>query len=68
MDKALVIAIDGCNPLYITEETAPDLHRLVHENGFAKTVECVLPSVTNVNHAAILSGEWPEKTGVVDNH
>ena len=68
MDKALIIVIDGCNPLYITEEAAPNIHRLAREHGFAKTVECVLPSVTNVNHAAILSGEWPEKTGVVGNY
>ena len=68
MDKALIIAIDGCNPLYITEAAAPNIHRLAREHGFAKTVEYVLPSVTNVNHAAILSGEWPEKTGVVDNY
>ena len=68
MDKALIIVIDGCNPDYLTEEAAPNIYRLAREHGFVKHVQCVMPSVTNVNHAAILSGEWPETTGVVGNY
>lgn len=59
--------IDGCNPAYLTRETAPNLFRLLSEHGFYKTVQCAMPSVTNVNHACILSGKWPEETGVVGN-
>ena len=68
MDKALVIVVDGCNPAYLTEESAPNIYRLAREHGFMKTVQCVMPAVTNVNHAAILSGEWPDVTGVIGNY
>jgi phosphonoacetate hydrolase len=68
MEKALILVIDGCNPAYLTRRTAPGIFRLARERGFATTVQCAMPSVTNVNHAFILSGRWPEKTKVVGNY
>lgn len=68
MRKVMVLVIDGCNPAYLTRETAPNLFRMLPEHGFYKTVQCAMPSVTNVNHACILSGKWPEETGVVGNY
>ena len=62
------LVIDGCAPEYFTAETAPRLHRLARARGFVKTVLGALPSVTNVNHACLLSGLWPEETGVVGNY
>ena len=68
MDKMMILVIDGCAPEYITEETAPDIYRIARERGFAKTVLSEMPSVTNVNHACILSGRFPEDTKVVGNY
>ena len=62
------LVIDGCAPEYFTAETAPRLHRLAAARGFVKTVLGALPSVTNVNHACLLSGLWPEETGIVGNY
>lgn len=68
MEKAMIFVIDGCNPAYLTPETAPNIFRLAQDRGFYKTVLCAMPSVTNVNHAFILSGKWPEETKVVGNY
>ncbi|WP_105203329.1 alkaline phosphatase family protein [Neobittarella massiliensis] len=68
MEKVLILVIDGCAPAYLTEQTAPKLFALARQRGFVKTVRCAMPSVTNVNHACILSGRWPAETGVVGNY
>lgn len=68
MDKVLILVIDGCAPDYLSEAAAPQIHRLARRYGFLKRVQCALPSVTNVNHACILSGEWPERTRIVGNY
>ena len=68
MNKVMVLVIDGCAPEYITPEFAPNVHRLARQYGFAKTVKAVVPTVTNVNHASILSGQFPSVTGMVGNY
>ncbi|WP_101876759.1 alkaline phosphatase family protein [Lachnoclostridium edouardi] len=68
MDKAMILVIDGCAPEYLTRETAPDIYKLADEYGFAKIVKSAIPSVTNVNHACILSGKFPEDTKMVGNY
>ncbi len=64
----MILVIDGCKPDYITPDTAPDVFRIASERGFFKTVQGAMPSVTNVNHACILSGKWPEETKVTGNY
>lgn len=68
MKKAMILVIDGCKPDYLTEETAPNIFRIAKERGFAKTVQCAMPSVTNVNHACILPGKWPQDTRITGNY
>lgn len=68
MKKAMILVIDGCAPPYLTEQNAPNLFRLARQRGFYKTVSGAMPSVTNVNHACILSGKWPEETKVTGNY
>lgn len=68
MKKVMILVIDSCKPDYLTEKTVPNIFRLSKKHGFAKTVQCAMPSVTNVNHACILSGKWPEETKVVGNY
>ena len=68
MNKVLILVIDGCAPEYITPDFAPNIHRLAKQSGFAKTVKAVVPTVTNVNHASILSGKFPSETGMVGNY
>ena len=68
LKKAMILVIDGCAPEYITKENAPNIFSLSNKMGFFKTVKGVMPSVTNVNHACILSGRYPEETKVVGNY
>lgn len=65
--KTLIIVIDGCAADYITKENTPNLYRLA-EAGFYSKVKSAIPSVTNVNHASILSGSFPNNHGVVGNY
>ena len=67
-NKILILVIDGCAPEYMTPEFAPNIHRLAKRYGFAKTVKAAVPTVTNVNHACILSGQFPSATGMVGNY
>ena len=62
------LVLDGCAPEYFTAETAPRLHRLAGAHGFVRRVQCAMPSVTNVNHACLLSGKWPKETGIAGNY
>lgn len=68
MNKMMIVVIDGCAPEYVTPEFAPDLYTLAKTEGFFKVVQSQLPSVTNVNHACILSGLTPKDTHVVGNY
>lgn len=69
MEKVCIFVIDGCGPAYLTRETAPSIYALAEQEGsFAKTVEGAVPTVTNVNHACIMSGLFPEDTHVVGNY
>lgn len=68
MEKAFILVVDGCAPEYLTPQTAPKLFARAAHSGFAKRVQCAMPSVTNVNHACILSGQWPQQTGVTGNY
>ncbi len=67
-DKMMILVIDGCAPEYLTKETAPDIFEIAEKCGFIKTVKSEMPSVTNVNHACILSGRLPSETKVVGNY
>lgn len=68
MDKYMILVIDGCTPEYLMPETAPNLYRLAGECGFVKQIKSAVPTVTNVNHACILSGQFPEATGIAGNY
>ena len=68
MNKVLICTIDGCAKEYITEETAPNIYRILAEKGFFKTIEGAMPSVTNVNHACILTGLSPAETKIAGNY
>ncbi|TGE37135.1 PglZ domain-containing protein [Desulfosporosinus fructosivorans] len=65
--KILIIVIDGCSSHYITEKNTPNLYKL-GKKGFYSKIQSAIPSVTNVNHATILSGSFPDEHGVVGNY
>jgi len=65
-----VICIDGCADEYLTESIAqgrmPRLEAMV-KKGYRGMVRGALPSFTNVNNSAIVTGMPPKVTGICGN-
>lgn len=62
----IVIVLDGLDPLYLESTETPNLDALATYGSF-RLVRAVIPTVTNVNHAAIITGSFPERTRIVSN-
>jgi phosphonoacetate hydrolase len=62
----LVILIDGFAPEYLEQSDMPNLKRMCRE-GACKTGRSVIPSVTNVNNASLVTGSFPEQHGITTN-
>lgn len=68
LDKPLaLICLDGCSWDYIRASNMPNLAELMRV-GTSVTCEAVVPTVTNVNNASILTGEFPLKHGITGNY
>ncbi|MDX2039157.1 MAG: alkaline phosphatase family protein [Isosphaeraceae bacterium] len=64
--RVVVVMADGLGPDYIERSRMPVLRGLMAK-GFAKNVEAVMPTVTNVNNASICCGTWPSEHGITGN-
>ncbi len=64
--KILIILIDGGDPQYFDHAEVPNLRQL-GTGGFWVTGTCVLPSVTNVNNASVMTGCFPRDHGITGN-
>ncbi|CDZ75694.1 type I phosphodiesterase/nucleotide pyrophosphatase [Peptoniphilus sp. ING2-D1G] len=67
MKKTLIIVLDGTSVEYLSEKNTPNIYRMGRD-GFMKTIKSQMPSVTNTNHASILSGTRPDQHKVVGNY
>jgi len=67
MKKALLICLDGCSWDYIESADMPNLKKLI-KTCTSLTCQAVVPTVTNVNNASILTGEFPLKHGITGNY
>lgn len=63
-EHVVVVGIDGCRPELILEAGGPMVESLWKEGAYTLKAQAVLPSVTHVNFASILSGSIPEKHGI----
>ncbi|HXB08406.1 MAG TPA: alkaline phosphatase family protein [Puia sp.] len=64
--RVIIIMMDGFGEDYYRASDMPTLNRLERE-GLYKVVPGLMPSVTNVNNASIVTGETPEKNGITGN-
>jgi phosphonoacetate hydrolase len=64
--KILIILIDGFDPQYLEASDMPNLRRM-GSSGMLKTASSVIPSVTNVNNASLITGSFPASHGVTAN-
>jgi phosphonoacetate hydrolase len=64
--KILIILIDGFGPDYLERSDMPNLKRM-GAAGTLRTGKAVIPSVTNVNNASLVTGSFPSEHGITTN-
>ncbi|MCS6927708.1 MAG: alkaline phosphatase family protein, partial [Candidatus Binatia bacterium] len=64
--RVVTLCLDGFGPEYWAHSPMPALRR-VQSRGFAVTGNAFLPSVTNVNTTALVTGVSPREHGVTGN-
>ena len=67
MKPIVLICLDGCSWDYIKSVTMPNLAEL-RRTYTSITCKAMVPTVTNVNNASILTGEFPIKHGITGNY
>ena len=66
-EHVLLVVLDGMRPDFVTAEHAPHLTALRRDGVWFARNYCVYPSSTNVNGAALATGNYPDRTGIVGN-
>src|SRR5919106_1481706 len=64
--KVFIMLIDGGDPCYFEHADVPNLRRL-GASGFWVNGTCVIPSVTNVNNASVMTASFPREHGITGN-
>lgn len=64
--KILIVLVDGLGPEYFEKSELPNLKQLARE-GWYKVGEGVIPSVTNVNNASLVTASFPRDHGITTN-
>jgi phosphonoacetate hydrolase len=64
--KVLIVLIDGGDPQYFEHTDVPNLRR-IGAQGFWVQGSCVIPSVTNVNNASVMTASFPREHGITGN-
>ena len=67
-DNVIVVSIDGLRPDAIATFNAPTLQRLIHEGSYTLSATTILPSKTLPSHTSMLTGEPPDRHGVLWNN
>jgi len=65
--KILIVLVDGFGPDYLERSDMPNLKRMGRGGGF-KIGKSVIPSVTNVNNASVVTGSFPKDHGITTNY
>jgi predicted AlkP superfamily pyrophosphatase or phosphodiesterase len=66
--NVVLVSIDGLRPDAIATFKAPTLTRLVEEGSYTLTATTILPSKTLPSHTSMLTGEPPDRHGVLWNN
>jgi phosphonoacetate hydrolase len=65
--KVLFVSVDGLDPEYLHHSDVPNLRRMIR-NGVYREGKAVIPSVTNVNNASIVTASFPKDHGITGNY
>src|SRR5271169_5520451 len=70
--RVYVVLVDGLNASAVAEPLMPTLWSVAHSHDghatFYSNAHAVMPTVTNPNHAALLTASYPAANGIVGNH
>jgi predicted AlkP superfamily pyrophosphatase or phosphodiesterase len=66
-ENAVLVSIDGLRPDAINAFKAPTLQRLIKEGSYTLSAQTILPSKTLPSHTSMLTGEPPDRHGVLWN-
>ena len=66
-EHVVLIVWDGMRPDFITPERTPTLSQLAREGVFFKNHHSVYVTSTEVNGAALATGDYPDRTGIIAN-
>src|SRR6266545_2378580 len=64
----VVVVWDGMRPDFVTEQHTPTLWKLAREGITFRNHHAVYPSATMVNGTAMVTGVYPDKSGIIANH
>jgi arylsulfatase A-like enzyme len=64
----VLVVWDGMRPDMVTEKNCPVLWRLAHEGVTFRNHHSVYPTATIVNGAALATGVYPNRSGLIANH
>ncbi len=64
--KVLIVLVDGFGPEYLAASDMPNVKRMISAGAF-KIGEGVIPSVTNVNNASLVTASFPAEHGITSN-
>src|SRR5438067_6231583 len=63
----VLVVWDGMRPDFVTEKYAPTLDKLAHDGVRFRNHHAVYPTATDVNGAALATGCYPNRNGLVAN-
>jgi predicted AlkP superfamily pyrophosphatase or phosphodiesterase len=67
-ENVLLVSVDGLRPDAIAAFKAPTLTRLINEGSYTLAASTILPSKTLPSHTSMLTGEPPDRHGVLWNN
>src|SRR5688572_850900 len=66
--NVVVVSVDGLRPDAIGTFAAPTLQRLIREGSYSLSASTIHPSKTLPSHTSMLTGQPPERHGVLWNN
>jgi phosphonoacetate hydrolase len=65
--KVLFMLVDGFGPEYLQQSEMPNLKEMMRAGMYVEGTD-VIPSVTNVNNACLITGSFPAENGITGNY
>lgn len=66
-EHVVIVVWDGMRPDFVSEQYTPNLHQLAAKGTFFRNHHCSFISSTEVNGAALTTGVYPRRSGILAN-